>query len=388
MATDVVTGDFNINAEVDVKSIEATARKARAQGIRRLLRYTLLKLVARVITVAIGVYITVIVANMGGEVDKIRMATIRETVALASTADPSFKNLTSEERINLINERVALEAKRYGLDRPFILRSFEYLKDAMTLNLGFAQQLVSDSGSRLVRNIILERLPSTLVLFGTANLILFFVALFAGLSLSRRYGSWADKVVLALAPTSAAPPWFYGIFLILIFAALLGLLPFGGMVGAPPPENGFEYALSLLEHMILPVSAWLLSAIFLTIYNWRTFFLIYASEDYVEMAKAKGLPDGMIERRYILRPTLPNIITSFALLLITLWTGAIITETVFNWPGIGQLYARAIGAFDTPVIVANVVIYAYLLALTVFVLDFIYALVDPRVRVGEGGHKA
>ncbi len=388
MATDVVTGDFNINAEVDVKSIEATARKARAQSIRRLLRYTLLKLVALVITVAIGVYITVIVANMGGEVDKIRMATIRETVALAATADPSFKNLTSEERINLINERVELEAKRYGLDRPFILRSFEYLKDAMTLNLGFAQQLVSDSGSRLVRNIILERLPSTLVLFGTANLILFFVALFAGLSLSRRYGSWADKVVLALAPTSAAPPWFYGIFLILIFAALLGLLPFGGMVSAPPPENRLEYALSLLEHMILPVSAWLLSAIFLTIYNWRTFFLIYASEDYVEMAKAKGLPDGMIERRYILRPTLPNIITSFALLLITLWTGAIITETVFNWPGIGQLYARAIGAFDTPVIVANVVIYAYLLALTVFVLDFVYALVDPRVRVGEGGRKA
>jgi len=388
VATDVVTGDFNINAEVDVKSIEATARKARAQSIRRLLRYTLLKLVALVITVAIGVYITVIVANMGGEVDKIRMATIRETVALAATADPSFKNLTSEERIAVINERVELEAKRYGLDRPFILRSFEYLKDAMTLNLGFAQQLVSDSGSRLVRNIILERLPSTLVLFGTANLLLFFVALFAGLSLSRRYGSWADKVVLALAPTSAAPPWFYGIFLILIFAALLGLLPFGGMVSAPPPENGLEYALSLLEHMILPVSAWLLSAIFLTIYNWRTFFLIYASEDYVEMAKAKGLPDGMIERRYILRPTLPNIITSFALLLITLWTGAIITETVFNWPGIGQLYARAIGAFDTPVIVANVVIYAYLLALTVFVLDFVYALVDPRVRVGEGGRKS
>jgi peptide/nickel transport system permease protein len=159
------------------------------------------------------------------------------------------------------------------------------------------------------------------------------------------------------------------------------------MVGAPPPETPIDYALSLLQHMILPVSAWLLSAIFLTTYNWRTFFLIYASEDYVEMAKAKGLPDGMIERRYILRPTLPNIITSFALTLITLWTGAIITETVFNWPGIGQLYARAIGAFDTPVIVANVVIYAYLLALTVFLLDFIYALVDPRVRVGGGGPK-
>jgi peptide/nickel transport system permease protein len=387
VATNVVTGDFNVNAEVDVESIEATARKARAQSLTRLLRYTLLKLVALFITVAIGVYITILVANMGGEVDNIRMATIRETVALSATADPTFKAMTSDERIAYINDRVALEAKRYGLDRPFILRSFEYLRDAMTLNLGYAQQLTSDSGSRMVRNIILERLPSTLVLFGTANLLLFFIALFAGLSLSRRYGSFADKAVLAMAPTSSAPPWFYGIFLILIFAALLGVLPFGGMVSAPPPETPIDYALSLLEHMILPVSAWLLSAIFLTTYNWRTFFLIYSSEDYVEMAKAKGLPDGMIERRYILRPTLPNIITSFALTLITLWTGAIITETVFNWPGIGQLYARAIGAFDTPVIVANVVIYAYLLALTVFLLDFIYALVDPRVRVGGGGPK-
>jgi peptide/nickel transport system permease protein len=226
----------------------------------------------------------------------------------------------------------------------------------LTLNLGFAQSLLSDSGSRQVRNILLERLPSTLVLFGTANLLLFFSALFAGLSLSRRYGSFADKTVLAMAPTSAAPAWFYGLFLILIFAAVLKVLPFGGMVSAPPPDNRLDYALSLMRHMILPLAAWLMSSIFLTAYNWRTFFLIYSSEDYVEMAKAKGLSDRMIERRYILRPTLPNIITSFALLLITLWTGAIIFETVFNWPGIGKLYFEAISAFDTPVIVANVVL--------------------------------
>ncbi len=385
--TDLYAGDFNLDAEVDVESIEASARKARLTSTKRLLRYTFLKLVALLFTVAVGVYITIIVANMGGEVDKMRMATIRESVALAATADPVFKTLNSQQRIAYINQRIDLEAERLGLNRPFIVRSFEYLRDGMTLNLGFSQQLVSDSGSRLVRNILLERLPSTLILFGTANLILFFIALFAGLSLSRRYGSFADKAVLALAPTSAAPAWFYGLFLILIFAAVLKVLPFGGMVSAPPPDNPLDYALSLLRHMILPVAAWLISSIFLTAYNWRTFFLIYSSEDYVEMAKAKGLSDRMIERRYILRPTLPNIITSFALLLITLWTGAIIFETVFNWPGIGQLYFRAIGAFDTPVIVANVVLYAYLLAITVFLLDFIYALVDPRVRVGDGSRK-
>ena len=384
MATELSAGELNLEEEVDVETIEASAREARLKNARRLLRYTLLKLIALVFTVAIGVYITIIVANMGGEVDKIRLATIRENVALAAVADPAFQQMSTEERRALLDRRVELEIERYGLDRPFIQRSFSYLRDALLLDLGYAEGLVSDSGSRQVRNIILERLPPTLLLFGTAQLLLFFGALFFGLSLSRRYGSFVDKVVLALAPTSAAPGWFYGLFLILIFAALLQVLPFGGMVSAPPPESRVEYALSLGRHMILPVAAWLMAAIFLTTYNWRTFFLIYSSEDYVEMARAKGLPDRMIERRYILRPTLPNIITSFSLLVITLWSGAIIHETVFNWPGIGRLYYQAIGLFDTPVIVANVVLYAYLLAITVFLLDFLYALVDPRVRVGEG----
>jgi peptide/nickel transport system permease protein len=213
------------------------------------------------------------------------------------------------------------------------------------------------------------------------------MALFFALGLSRRYGSFIDKIVVGLAPTSAAPGWFYGLFFILIFASLFKILPFGGMVDAPPPEHPLMYALSLGKHLILPVSAWIIAAIFLNIYQWRTFFLIYSSEDYVEMAKAKGLSNKMIERRYILRPTLPTIITSFALLVITMWSGAIIHETVFNWPGIGSLYFQAIGAFDTPVIVAVTVVYAYLLAFTVFILDFVYALVDPRVRLGGGSDK-
>lgn len=374
-------------AEIDLQAVEDEERKAKRQGIVRLLRYSALKLLALFFTVAVGVYITVLIANMGGYVDEIRRATIRESVTLAATANQDFQRLPSDEKQRILEERIAIQERRYGLDQPFILRSFVYLRDALTLSLGFSEGLTSDSGSRLVRNIILERLPSTLVLFGTANLLVFFVALFFGLALSRRYGSFGDKLVLGLAPTSSAPGWFYGLFLILVFAGLLGILPFGGMVSAPPPDNKLEYGLSVLKHMILPVTAVLISAVFITIYNWRTFFLIYSSEDYVQMAKAKGLTDRMIESRYVLRPTLPNIVTSFALLLITLWSGAIILETVFNWPGIGQLYFKAIGVYDTPVILANVVVYAYLLAITVFLLDFIYALVDPRVRIGDGGEK-
>ena len=299
--------------------------------------------------------------------------------------DPEFQQLPTDERMRKVEQIVTLEEERLGLDRPFILRSFSFLTFALTLDLGRSEFLASDSGSRLVRLIILERLPSTLLLFATSNIFLFVVSVLVALSLSRRYGSSLDQTIVALAPTSAAPGWFYGIFLILIFSALLGVLPFGGMVATPPPEEPLAYAASLLRHLILPVTAIVISAVFLTIYSWRTFFLIFSSEDYVEMAKAKGLPSRDIERRYILRPTLPTIITSFALTLIGLWTGAIILETVFNWPGLGRLLFQAIGLIDTPVIVGSVVIYAYLLALTVFFLDIIYALVDPRVKIGAEG---
>ena len=391
MSQEVVQPDISqqeiFQAEVDIEQVADEERKAKRQAAVRLIRYSAVKLLVLFFTVAVGVYITVLVANMGGYVDEIRRSQIRETVLLEATADETFQRLPEEERTAIVEQRIAFQEQRYGLDQPFILRSFSYLSDALTLRLGFSEALSSDSGSRQVRNIILERLPSTLVLFGTANLLVFFVSLFFGLALSRRYGSIGDKVVLGLAPTSSAPGWFYGLFLILIFAGLLRWLPFGGMVAAPPPDNPIDYGLSVLKHMILPVTAVLISAVFITIYNWRTFFLIYSSEDYVQMAKAKGLTDRMIERRYVLRPTLPTIITGFALLLITLWQGAIILETVFNWPGIGQLYFRAIGVYDTPVILANTVVYAYLLAITVFLLDFIYALVDPRVRVADGGKK-
>ncbi len=178
---------------------------------------------------------------------------------------------------------------------------------------------------------------------------------------------------------------FFGIFLIMIFAAMLGILPWGGMVDAPVPGTTLGYALSVLKHMILPTLAWLLAAMFIGIYAWRTFFLISASEDYVELAKAKGLTSRAIERRYVLRPALPTVITNFALILIGAWQGAIITERVFQWPGLGTMFFRAIGAFDTPVLVASVVLFAYLLALTVFLLDILYAIIDPRVKLGAEG---
>lgn len=359
-------------------------KKSGQSAFERIGRYTVVRLVTLLITVTVGVYLTILIANMGGYVDEIRRGEIREAVSLRIMNDPVLKNLPADARAKQMEGLIALEEKKAGLNQPFMVRSISFLKGAMTLNLGRAKSMSSDSGSRQVNLIILERLPSTLVLFGSTGLILFFAELFLALFLSRRYGSFLDKLVVALAPTSAAPGWFYGIFLILIFSALLKWLPFGGMVDAPPPDDRLQYFLSVLKHMILPAMAITVSQVFLSVFSWRTFFLIYSSEDYVEMAKAKGLTSRDIERRYVLRPTLPTIITSFALTLIGLWSGAPIFETVFNWPGLGRVLFQAVGLYDTAVIVASTVIFAYLLAITVFLLDFIYAMVDPRVKIGEG----
>lgn len=353
--------------------------------VGRVLRYSLVRLVTLFVTVVIGVYLTILIANMGGYVDTIMRNEIRDSTIQSMRANPSFQQLAPEARQKLIEDKIRLEEQRLGLNQPFVVRSFNFLRNALVLNLGRAIHMNSDSGSRQVRLILLERLPATLLLTGVSNLVLFFASIFIALALSRNYGTFLDKITIAFSPTSAAPPWFYGIFFIVIFAGIFRVLPFGGLVDSPPPKNPIDYGLNVLKHLILPASAVIVSSIFLSIYKWRTFFLIYSSEDYVDMARAKGLTPRDIERRYILRPTMPTIITNFALLVITLWTGFTITETVFLWPGLGRTLFQAIGLYDTAVIVGSTIIYAYLLALTVFLLDIVYALVDPRVKVDSGG---
>jgi len=351
------------------------------EGLLKILRYFSKRAIVLFITVVISVYLTIVIANAGGYVDKMAETEIRMQVAMRIKDDPTLRGFTEEQKQRLIESRVRNELKRRGLDKPFLIRSLYHLKNAIVLNLGTAMYMTSDSGSMQVKNIILERLPLTILLFTTATVISFFLNLYLGLKLSRRYGSFWDKLVVYLSPTSVIPGWFYGIFLIMIFYSWLHILPPGGFVDFPPPPTPWEYALSVIKHMILPLTAWIISPLFLGIYSERNFFLIFSTEDYVEVAKAKGLPAKDIERKYILRPALPPIITNFALTVISSWMGAIVTESIFNWPGLGMVLSRAIGLFDAPVIVGVTVIYAYLLAGTVLILDFIYALIDPRVRI-------
>jgi len=334
-------------------------------------------------TVVIATYLTVVIANGGGLVDRLLASQIRFDITSAISRDPAFTRLPEEQRTKLIEERVANAIRAKGLDQPFIIRSIIYLSDALTLRLGRALIIKSNAGSYEVADIIMERLPATVALFTTATIIYSVAGIFVGLWMSKKPGRWFDKAMTMLAVvTGVIPPWFFAIIFLLLFAFFIRVFPFGGFVSVPSPTDPLLYALDVMYHMTLPLLTWVFALFPFWSYITRNIVVQTVGEDFVTAAKAKGLPGGMVLRKYILRPSMPPIVTNVALALIVSWQGAIITEVVFGWPGIGNLLNLAILSTDAPIVIGVSVIYAYLLVITVLVLDALYGMLDPRVKVG------
>lgn len=351
-------------------------------GFSRIFKYALIKAITLFLTVAIGLYLTITVLNLGGYVDRIFAANIDETIG-AMIQGGWLKEVPEPERSVTIEQTRLGMQHAMGLDQPYMLRSLRWLWNGLTLNLGpaRAQYFFSlDSGE--VESIVLKHLPYTLVLVGIANILVFFASITVALVLSRKPGSRADRLMMFLSPLSTTPSWIFGVLLIVILVNQLHLLSPPKTFDINEMVMSYDYLKFLARQMILPVLAIFLGTFFVGVYSWRTFFLIYSNEDYVEIARAKGLPNRIIERQYILRPVLPYVITSFAVMMLTLWQGAIALELLFRWPGVGALFITAVRSMNTPLTLGVVVIFAYMLAITVFILDIVYALVDPRVRIG------
>jgi peptide/nickel transport system permease protein len=363
----------------------------------RITKYILVRVVTIFITIVLGVFIAVVIANTTGQIDlnvhkRIEQQTLSESYA--------FGRVSSEEQRQAFQLLFQEMAQEVGLNLPFLQRHLRWTYNALTFNWGDMLFLRLSTVStpfampqRLdhVKDIVMQRFPNTLLLVGTAYLLIFIIGIPLALSLSRKHGSWQDRLLSFLAPLSSVPSWVLGILLLFIFALELRLLPFGGMLDLFPPETRLGYFPIVLKHMTLPVAAIVISLLFQLIYTWRTFFLIYAREDYVELAQAMGLPFKSIDRKYILRPSFPYVVTSFALTLVSFWQTTTALEIVFNWPGIGQLYIESLPHFwgesmfpgEMVIILALVVLFAYLLGFTVLTLDVIYAIVDPRIRMGK-----
>jgi peptide/nickel transport system permease protein len=366
--------------------MDSSEERRNSSTFSRVAKYISFRATVLFVIISAGIFLAIVIVNYGGYIDNIHRADIDESLNFISL---SMRGASSEELAQATESyRWAME-EAYGLHQPFLLRCVRWWYQTMTFNWGISYRIGVDrflsSKAEAVTRIVLSRVPYTLLLAGSTNLILFFASIFVSLSLSKKNGSLLDRLTIALSPLSSIPNWVYGIILTVIFAGELRLLPFNGMYDTFPPTTKLGYIPIVLKHMILPVSAIFLGMFFSTVYTWRTFFLIHSGEDYLELATAKGLPTKIVERRYILRPTLPYIITSFAMLMITFWQGIIVLEVFFDWPGLGQLFMQSIVIKEMSVTIGIVTVFAFLLGITVFLLDIIYALVDPRVKIGGSG---
>lgn len=349
----------------------------------RITKYISVKFLTLSVMLAIAIFLSVVFVNYGGFIDVMIEDGIMSSIRPVNLEriKNGFEPMTEEETQQFIAE--AREAA--GLNRPFLLRCAGWFMKAATFDWGvqsyFSPWYSMPTATTL--EIITDSLPKTLVLAGTANLFLFISCLILALFLSRNHQSILNRIVIALSPLSTIPNWMYGILLTVVFSSYLKWLPYGGMYDDYPPATPAGYIPIVLKHMILPVTAIALNMFFQTVYIWRNYFLIHSEEDYVDLARAKGLAPRVVENKYILRPTLPFVITNFVLMVLSFWQGVIILEWFFNWPGVGEIFLHAIQTTNRPLILTFVVLFAYLLAVSTLILDIVLAFIDPRIRIGS-----
>jgi peptide/nickel transport system permease protein len=278
-------------------------------------------------------------------------------------------------------QRTELE-QFYGLDRPWYTRLPAMVFRVFTLDLGQARTLRSSSGSNRVADIVLERIPNSMLLLTTSLVITAALGIWIGVRLASRPGRPLDRAVTGFSAVSyALPAWWVGILLILLFAFRLRVLPSGGMYSAPPPVGGAARFLDLLHHAVLPVITLVLASLGPYIYVIRTMTVTIAQGDHVTVARAKGLSERLVARRHILRVAAPPIVTGLILGLAGTLGGSILVETVFNWQGMGRLYYDAIaGTPDEAVIIALTFVYTLLYVGARMILEVLYVFLDPRVR--------
>jgi peptide/nickel transport system permease protein len=267
--------------------------------------------------------------------------------------------------------------ERYGLDRPFLEQLWRYLVQVGSGDLG-----VSFRSREPVFAEIMSRVPATLLLVGTSLALSVVLGTWIGTWIARKPGSAVDSTVSAIAVALFSMPVFWlGLMLVLLFAVELQVLPAMGMTSVDGPREGFGRVLDIAQHMVLPVLA--LSTVSLGQYVRlaRSAVAEVMGESYITTVRAIGFPERTILMHYALRNALLPVVTVLGLQLGLVLTGAVLTESVFSWPGLGRLIYDAILARDTPVIMGAFIIMSVTVALASLVTDLVYAALDPRVKL-------
>ncbi|HLW28231.1 MAG TPA: ABC transporter permease [Kiloniellales bacterium] len=267
--------------------------------------------------------------------------------------------------------------ERFGLDRPVHEQLFIYVKGIVTLDLGWSYRQ-----NQSVSSLILNRLPATLLLTGTAFCIALLFGILMGALAAARVGKWTDTLITALALVFYATPLFWiALMAILLFSVYLGWLPGFGMVSVGAGYTGLAYIGDILAHLLLPAVT--LGLFYMAVYArmTRASMLEVMEMDYVKTAKAKGVAPSRITRRHVLRNALLPVITLAGIQAGQMIGGAVLTETVFAWPGIGRLMFDALLQRDYNLLLGIFFVSSAMVVLFNLITDLVYTFVDPRIEV-------
>ncbi|MYZ48987.1 ABC transporter permease [Propylenella binzhouense] len=263
-----------------------------------------------------------------------------------------------------------------GLDRPLWVQLGKYVLEVMSGNFGFSY----------VRNtpviaLILDRLPATLLLMVTQYVVSVALGIYLGVISARRPNSLLDRGITVFSLAAFAIPLFWlGQMLILTVAYQLDWFPIQGMVNIRQGYTGFAHVLDVAHHLFLPALTLALPNIALILRLTRSSMIEVIGQEYIKVARAKGLSERSVLFKHALRNALIPVVTVVSLNLPTLIAGAVLTETVFAWPGLGRLTFDAIHARDYPLLMGMFIFISLVVILGNLIADLLYALLDPRIR--------
>ena len=269
-------------------------------------------------------------------------------------------------------ERIKIQ---FGLDQPLYIQYLKWAGGMFTGNWGY-----SFFGGQQVREIVFDRLPATFLLMGTSLMLALVIGVAIGLFAAMRRNSGFDyaSAVFAMVALSLPTFWF-GLLAIFVFAQTLGWFPAGGI-----RDTDGGGVLDVIHHMVLPVSV----LAFVLVAQWsrytRSTIIEILANDYVRTARAKGVAPRRVMLNHVLRGALVPLVTLAGLQLPLLVGGALVTETVFSWPGMGLLFINALSTRDYPVLMAILIVGAFVVVLGNLLADLISALIDPRIKLGHG----
>ncbi|MER9032841.1 ABC transporter permease [Mesorhizobium sp. M0674] len=281
-------------------------------------------------------------------------------------------------RVSVTAEQIEAQRQNWGLDRPlFPDQVLDYLSATLRGDFGYSFKF----RGRHVADLILERLPATIVLVGLAQFIAILFGVMLGLYAGWRRGGAGDYIATGASLALYSTPAFWlGMILVVIFSTALGWLPGYGAHSPGAISGSLDWVLDYLRHLVLPVAAVGLGLIGQYVVVARAAMSDVVTEDYMITARAKGLTNGQMLMRHAFRNAMLPVVTLVTLNLGYVVAGAITVEAVFAWPGIGGLTVEALNARDYPVLQGVFLLLGASIVVANLVADLAYGILDPRVR--------